>query len=263
MTRPRRAPATLLIALFGACLPAWGADECPVPEEVVYPDVGEDPKIEFTADSAEVTPEGVSVFRGSVTVRQGYRELEAGEVHYDSRTGHVSVDGRATFREPAFEVSAEDADFDPATGEAEFFDSTFTLPSRPARGRADRVAASGTGRVSLDNVRYTTCMDDDPDWELEARNLELDLKESRGEARRVKLGFQNVPIAISYIVAMLLLGVHLRHGVASLFQTLGLRHPKYEHILERGGQIAAWGIVIGNISIPLTILAGLVKLPSS
>ena len=170
MTRQRRVPAALLIALLGASLPAWGAKECPLPEDVVYPDVGEDPKIEFTADSAEVTPEGISVFRGSVTVRQGFRELEAGEVHYDSRTGHISVDGRATFREPAFEISAEDVDFDAASGQAEFFESTFTLPSRPARGQADRVTASGEGRVSLDNVRYTTCMDDDPDWELKAQS---------------------------------------------------------------------------------------------
>jgi LPS-assembly protein len=194
MTRQGRAPATLLITLLVAIVPAWAAKECPRPQEVVYPDVGEDPKIDFTADSAEVTPEGVSVFRGSVTVRQGFRELEAGEVHYDSRTGHISVDGRATFREPGLEISAEDADFDPATGQAEFFDSTFALPARPARGRADRVTASGKGRVSLEDVRYTTCMDDDPDWELKAETLDLDLRESRGEARKVRLGFQDVPL---------------------------------------------------------------------
>ena len=58
----------------------------------------------------------------------------------------------------------------------------------------ERVTASGQGRVSLDNVRYTTCMDDDPDWELKAQSIDLDLRESRGEARRVKLGFQNVPL---------------------------------------------------------------------
>ena len=40
-------------------------------------------------------------------------------------------------------------------------------------------------------------------------------------------GFQSVPVSIAYIVAMIFLGLHLRHGVWSMFQTLGVSHPRY------------------------------------
>lgn len=93
-----------------------------------------------------------------------------------------------------------------------------------------------------------------------------ELKDSHGRHDVYSMvihGFKNVPISLSYIVAMLLLGVHLRHGVSSLFQTLGLKNGKYAAFIDRVGFFAAWGIVIGNVSIPLSILAGLIQLPSS
>lgn len=77
----------------------------------------------------------------------------------------------------------------------------------------------------------------------------------------VVLSFQNVYISAAYIVAMLLLGVHLSHGTTSTLQTLGINR----HRLEKGyfaiGWVIAGIIVIGNCSMPLAVLAGLVKLP--
>ena len=48
-------------------------------------------------------------------------------------------------------------------------------------------------------------------------------------------GFQSVPVSLFYIVAMLALGLHLRHGVWSMFQTLGVSHPRYMRIGARRG----------------------------
>lgn len=75
----------------------------------------------------------------------------------------------------------------------------------------------------------------------------------------VVLGYQNALISVSYIVAMLCLWFHLSHGFSSLFQTLGLTSAKYRPLIERAGPIFATIIVAANISIPLTVLLGLVK----
>ena len=72
-------------------------------------------------------------------------------------------------------------------------------------------------------------------------------------------GFQSVPVSIAYIVAMIFLGLHLRHGVWSMFQTLGLAHPRY----RRWAVAAAWAIalivLIGNVSFPVAVQAGILK----
>ncbi len=75
----------------------------------------------------------------------------------------------------------------------------------------------------------------------------------------VVLGFQKPAVAISYVVAMLLLCLHLSHGVTSLFQSLGLNHPKYNGIFNLAGPVIATLVLVGNCSMPIAVLAGLVK----
>ncbi len=75
----------------------------------------------------------------------------------------------------------------------------------------------------------------------------------------VVLSFRNLPVSITYIIAMILLWFHLSHGGSSVFQTLGVSQPKYHKMTERVGPILATIIVAGNISIPFFILLGVVK----
>ncbi|MEP6993268.1 MAG: succinate dehydrogenase cytochrome b subunit [Acidobacteriota bacterium] len=72
-------------------------------------------------------------------------------------------------------------------------------------------------------------------------------------------GFRSVPVSIVYIAAMILLGLHLRHGVWSMFQTLGVSHPRYIRMAHAAAWIFAAIVVLGNISFPLAVLAGIVK----
>ena len=70
-------------------------------------------------------------------------------------------------------------------------------------------------------------------------------------------GFSNPVVAIAYIVAVLLLGMHLYHGLWSLFQTLGFAHPRHTPKLKALAKALTAVIVLGFISVPLAILAGL------
>ncbi len=54
--------------------------------------------------------------------------------------------------------------------------------------------------------------------------------------------------AIAYLLGVAILGWHLSHGVTSLFQTLGLKHPKYDPLTSRLGPAFAV-IVAGGFAI--------------
>lgn len=73
-------------------------------------------------------------------------------------------------------------------------------------------------------------------------------------------GFQNPLVAGFYIVAMALLCMHLYHGLWSMFQSLGVNHPRYTPILKKFAAAFAWFVAIGNISIPVAVLAGILTL---
>ena len=71
--------------------------------------------------------------------------------------------------------------------------------------------------------------------------------------------FQVIPIAAFYIFAMLLLCMHLYHGLWSMFQSLGFHHPRHTPILRRAAAAVAILIAAGNISIPIAVMSGLVR----
>ena len=76
----------------------------------------------------------------------------------------------------------------------------------------------------------------------------------------VVTGFQVWWVAAFYIAAQVALGLHLYHGLWSMFQSLGLNHPRFNR--WRNGFAHAFALVIsaGNISFPLAVLSGLVRL---
>jgi succinate dehydrogenase / fumarate reductase cytochrome b subunit len=58
---------------------------------------------------------------------------------------------------------------------------------------------------------------------------------------------------------MLALGLHLRHGVWSMLQTLGVSHPRWDRARKTMATVFAIVVMIGFVSVPLAVLAGVVK----
>jgi succinate dehydrogenase / fumarate reductase cytochrome b subunit len=72
------------------------------------------------------------------------------------------------------------------------------------------------------------------------------------------LSLRRIPVACLYLLAMLALGMHLRHGVTSLFQTLGLNQIGGRATAEQAGTLFAVLVAGGNILITLAIVSGFV-----
>src|SRR5581483_9097723 len=75
----------------------------------------------------------------------------------------------------------------------------------------------------------------------------------------VIMGFQHWWIAAFYIVAVILLCMHLYHGLWSMFQSLGISHPRYTPRIKRAAAAFAIAIAIGYLSIPIASMAQLIK----
>jgi succinate dehydrogenase / fumarate reductase cytochrome b subunit len=61
------------------------------------------------------------------------------------------------------------------------------------------------------------------------------------------------------VIAMVMLCYHLYHGLWSMFQSLGFSHPVYTPWLKVIARAVAILLAAGFISIPVAVLAGLVK----
>lgn len=89
-----------------------------------------------------------------------------------------------------------------------------------------------------------------------------ELRDSLGRPdvyRMVIIGFQNPLVAGFYIVGILLLTAHLTHGLWSATQTFGVNNRKVSRTLSWGGALAAWAVAVGYVSIPASVLLGVLR----
>jgi succinate dehydrogenase / fumarate reductase cytochrome b subunit len=82
----------------------------------------------------------------------------------------------------------------------------------------------------------------------------------RGQTyRNIDASLSRVPVAIFYILANLALGVHLYHGTWSLFQSMGWANPRFKEWRRYLAIGLATVVVVGNVSFPVAVLAGIVE----
>lgn len=141
-----------------------------------------------------------------------------------------------------------------------------TRTNRKARtvgyaGKRDYVAADFAGRT----MRWTGVIIllfviwhlADFTWGVKAVNPDF----VRGEVYdNVLSSFQRPAVAVWYIAANIALGMHLYHGAWSLFQSMGLSSRSF-NVWRRWFAIGfALLITVGNLSFPIAVMTGILKL---
>lgn len=77
--------------------------------------------------------------------------------------------------------------------------------------------------------------------------------------RMIVTGFKNPLVSLFYMLGMVLLSLHLSHGVSSLFQSLGLKGRNYKPWIDGFAKLIAIVLLVGYCSIPIAVLLGVVK----
>ncbi len=77
--------------------------------------------------------------------------------------------------------------------------------------------------------------------------------------RMTILGFSHPGVSAFYIASMALLCLHLSHGVGSTFQSIGLKNKHSAVWIDRVSKLLAVIVFLGNSSMPLAVLAGILK----
>ena len=82
---------------------------------------------------------------------------------------------------------------------------------------------------------------------------EVDGVEMRDLYRLVFETFGNPLYVAGYVIVMIFLGFHLRHGFWSAFQSLAFYHPRYTKVIYVLGYITAVALAAGYIAIPIWV----------
>jgi LPS-assembly protein len=189
------------VAFIVLCLAAPAAidaaDLCPAPPKYQVPiasDIAaDDHRIHIESDDALLDADGNAILNGRVKVRQDARSVTSDSVTFDEKTGRVSVKGGVDFEDPKLRVRSVTGSYD-IDGAANFDQANFQLMDRNGRGYAKEFNVLPDGKVTLAEVRYTSCPTGNEDWMLHASSISLDTNVQEGTARNVTMRFKDVPI---------------------------------------------------------------------
>ncbi|MDG1897596.1 MAG: succinate dehydrogenase cytochrome b subunit [Fuerstiella sp.] len=78
---------------------------------------------------------------------------------------------------------------------------------------------------------------------------DLDYATQDGAYATVNMVLPSPVSFVAYSVALILLGIHLSHGVRSALQSLGVSHSKWNKLIEIGSMLFAWAIALGFICV--------------
>jgi succinate dehydrogenase / fumarate reductase cytochrome b subunit len=90
----------------------------------------------------------------------------------------------------------------------------------------------------------------------------LELQDAKGRHNVYEMtvsGFSNWGMVAIYLVAQVVLFVHLRHGIPSVFQTLGLKNARLRGGIDILGLLIALTILVGNVALVLAVQLGWLK----
>lgn len=83
-----------------------------------------------------------------------------------------------------------------------------------------------------------------------------DLEGRHDVAAMIILSFHNPWVTGFYLLSLTLLGMHLSHGISSVFQTFGLNGRKSASLIKHGALVVSWALMAGFASIPVASITG-------
>ena len=135
-----------------------------------------------------------AVMSDGVVLRRDDKLAGADSARYDPEAKALHLDGDVRYQDPATQILSQSAEFGYVSGRIRFEDAEFSLGSNNSRGAAQALEINQSGKLTLDEVAYTTCPPGSEDWLMQGKSIELDTRRGVGTAKGMKLTFKGVPI---------------------------------------------------------------------
>jgi LPS-assembly protein len=156
-----------------------------------------------TRDGSEISVDGREFdvsdrsrigIQGNVELRRADQLMRTEHIEYDSETGAYAVDSPMTYQDAGLLVSAGRGKGNLQDGTVDLADVRYQFLASRGNGRAGRVEILDPERSRLEQMSFSTCDLDDPDWELRARRIDIDQSTGVGKARGATLYFRGIPL---------------------------------------------------------------------
>ncbi len=136
-------------------------------------------------------------FHDNVRLEQGDQILETDELVYDRETGRIELPVWLHYSDALIELSADSGWVETEHSQARFDQVDYRFSHGHGSGSAGLVMLLSPTEARVEDFDFTTCPPEQLDWQLKARDVDLDMERGQGTARHARLEFKGVPILYS------------------------------------------------------------------
>lgn len=168
-----------------------------------------------SADYGYYDNENYAELSGDVQINQGRQQISADKVVVNVQDGIAAAQGNVLLVDTAQSTQSTDGNprvslkdsskgglitvadelaYQTDSTKATAKDVAFASVPLQAYGYAKRLNKVDESRVEIDDVMFTTCAPDNPTWQINAKNIDINTDTGRGEAYNATLKVKNTPV---------------------------------------------------------------------
>jgi LPS-assembly protein len=132
--------------------------------------------------------------RGQVEMFRMDQHISTELIQFNPVTEVVTVPGAVAYEDQQVWIKGQEGEYRTVEESGHFSLIDYGLTGSSANGSAEFITLTGGHTSMLQGLDYTTCPNENPDWEIFARELTLQHEKGMGTARGAKLKFKGVPI---------------------------------------------------------------------
>ena len=157
------------------------------------PDVLND-DIHISSLHASIKQDQIAQFNGSVILVDKNQKIVADELSFNRLKMQIEAVGNIHYQGKQINIFADTLSASKTERSTEMTSASYQLDGNPGHGKAKVLSINGDGQLSLVDSTFTTCLQEVPDWQIKASEINLSASGDFGEAYHAQFRVLDVPI---------------------------------------------------------------------
>jgi len=150
--------------------------------------------IHISSLHASIKQDQIAQFNGSVILVDKNQKIVADELSFNRLKMQIEAVGNIHYQGKQINIFADTLSASKTERSTEMTSASYQLDGNPGHGKAKILSINGDGQLSLVDSTFTTCLQEVPDWQIKASEINLSASGDFGEAYHARFTVLDVPI---------------------------------------------------------------------
>tara|TARA_R110001583_G_scaffold26092_4_gene94194 strand:- start:6959 stop:9238 length:2280 start_codon:yes stop_codon:yes gene_type:complete len=153
-----------------------------------------DDSINITSKYSSIEKDQVANFSGGVTLIDKSQIIKADQLTFDRLLMKFNAQGNIHYQSQSIDILADELNASKKEKESTMLKTAYQLYGNPGHGSANELTISSKNGLALLDSTYTTCVGDEPDWQIKATEIKISADGNVGEAYHAQVRLFDTPI---------------------------------------------------------------------